>query len=96
MAPSAEKTIGLPSVVDLDSLDALREEMIDALATGPVVIAGAAVERVSTNGLFLLLSAAETSRQHDFDFAMDTPSPALLAAIDRLGLTRRFEDYWVR
>jgi anti-anti-sigma regulatory factor len=91
MAKHASKSVALPAVFDLDSLDAIRDALIDALEVGPVTVDAGGVERVATNGLFMLMSAAETARQHKFDFAIEAPSMALTAAIDRLGLTARFE-----
>jgi len=84
-------SVALPAVFDLDSLDAIRDVLSDALDIGPVRVDASAVERAATNGLFMLLSAAETARRHNFDFAIEAPSSALNAAIDRLGLTARFE-----
>lgn len=86
----AKKTVALPAVVDLDSLDGIRDGLIDAIEEGPVTVSGAAIERVSTNGLFMLISAAETARRNSFDFAIEQPSAALLAAIERLGLDAQF------
>lgn len=91
MSKTTGKTVALPSVVDLDALDGIRDGLIDAIEEGPVVVAAAGVERVSTNALFMLISAAETARRNHFDFAITSPSGAMTAAIDRLGLTARFE-----
>ena len=91
MAEPASKTIALPAVVDLDSLDTIRDGLIDALEVGSVSLAADAVERVSTNALFMFMSAAETAHQHKFDFAIEKPSSAMCSAIDRLGLGARFE-----
>ena len=56
----------------------------------PVAVQAGAVERVSTNALLLLVSAAETARRHHFDFTIETPSAAMSAAIERLGLEAQF------
>ncbi len=53
------KFVALPAIVDLDALDHIRDELIDAVESGPVTVSAAAVERVATNALFMLLSAAE-------------------------------------
>jgi anti-anti-sigma regulatory factor len=90
MVSKARKTVSLPAVVDLDALDGIRDGLIDAIEEGPVTISAAAVERVSTNGLFMLISAAETARRNHFDFAIEQPSAALSAAIARLGLKAQF------
>jgi hypothetical protein len=91
MARTASKRIVLPAVVDLDSLDGIRDGLIDALEVGAVNVEAGAVERVATNALFMLMSAAETARQHNFAFSIETPSSAMLAAIDRLGLDGHFQ-----
>ncbi len=90
MVTRPKKTVALPAVVDLDSLDGIRDGLIDAIEEGPVAVSAAAVERVSTNGLFMLISAAETARRNSFDFNVEQPSPALLGAIERLGLSAQF------
>ena len=90
MSNKAEKSIALPAVIDLDSLDGIRDGLLDAIEEGSVTIAGSAVERVSTNALFMLISAAETARKNKFDFAIAQPSAALTNAIDRLGLGAQF------
>ena len=90
MSNTAENSIALPAVIDLDSLDGIRDGLLDAIETGPVTIAGGAVERVSTNALFMLISAAETARRNHFEFAIEQPSAALTGAIERLGLGAQF------
>ncbi|GHA25673.1 hypothetical protein GCM10007989_21710 [Devosia pacifica] len=77
--------------MDLDALEGVRETLIEACDIGAVSIDAGAVERVATNGLFLLLSAAESARAHAVSFAIHNPSSVLLAAIDRLGLAERFK-----
>jgi anti-anti-sigma regulatory factor len=91
MAQPGRTAIALPAVIDLDALDAIRDGLSDALEVGGVRLDASGVERVATNGLFLLLSAAETARRHRFDFAITEPSAPLLAAIARLGLGSPFE-----
>lgn len=91
MAESTDKqTVALPAVVDLDTLDTVRDELIDAIETGPVAVDGARVERVSTNALLMLISAAETARRNGFTLKIQGPSAQMLVAIDRLGLSPDF------
>jgi anti-anti-sigma regulatory factor len=90
MAPTNSKLMPLPAVVDLDAVEMLRDGLLDAIEQGSVVVSGKAVERVSTNALFMLMSAAETARRADCSFAVADPSPAMLAAISRLGLDTHF------
>jgi anti-anti-sigma regulatory factor len=84
------RTVALPAVVDLDALDAVRDGLADALETGPVRVDGRAVERVSTNALLMLISAAESARRNSFGFSISGASVPMLAAIDRLGLAPSF------
>ena len=90
MVKAGKKTVALPAIVDLDSLDGIRDGLIDAIEEGPVTVSGAGVERISTNALFMLISAAETARKNNFEFAIDRPSAALTGAIERLGLGSSF------
>jgi len=84
------KIVVLPAIVDLDALDQVRDGLIDAVELGPVEIDASKVERVATNALFMLVSAAETSRRNSYNFAIDGASAPMLAAIDRLGLSASF------
>jgi anti-anti-sigma regulatory factor len=90
MAQARSKSIALPAIVDLDALDPIRDELLDAIESGPVVVQGGAVERVATNSLFLLLAAAETARRNNFAFTVAGASEALRTAVGRLGLEARF------
>ena len=89
MAETA-KIVALPAVVDLDALDNVRDGLIDAVELGAVEIDGSRVERVATNALFMLISASETARRNSFTLAITGTSAPMLAAIDRLGLSRSF------
>lgn len=82
--------LALPAVVDLDTLDPIRDWLLEAIEEGPVSVSGAAVERVATNALFMLISAAETARRNNSAFAITEPSAPMLSAIDRLGLSSSF------
>jgi anti-anti-sigma regulatory factor len=90
MVSTAKKTVALPAIVDLDSLDGIRDGLIDAIEEGSVTVSAAAVERVSTNALFMLISASETARRNQFEFAIEQPSAPLVTAIERLGLGAQF------
>jgi hypothetical protein len=90
MANAATQEVTLPAVMDLDALDGLREALVAALALGPVTVLGGGVERVATNGLMLLLSAAESGRRDGHRLTIDELSAVAQAAIDRLGFTDAF------
>ncbi len=90
MAKQTSTAVALPAIIDLDSIDAIRDQLADALEEGGVLVDAGSVERVSTNALLLLVSAAETARRNHFDFAIATPSAAMTGAIERLGLGAQF------
>lgn len=90
MAELRTKTVGLPAIVDLDALDGVRDKLMDAVEAGPVTLSGKAVERVSTNALLMLISAAETARRNNFAFQLADASGPMLSAIDRLGFGKSF------
>jgi hypothetical protein len=83
--------IALPAVLDLDAIDTVRDELIDVVEQGPVEISAVNVERVSTNALFMLLSAAETARRNSFAFSITDATEPMLAAIDKLALSTGFD-----
>ncbi len=90
MAQTHSKIVALPAIVDLDALDPIRDVLIDAVESGPVKVKGNAVERVATNALFMLMSAAETARRNNFAFAVTEPSEPFRLAVERLGLGGEF------
>ena len=91
MAEAAEsKVVALPAVVDLDALDNVRDGLIDAVELGAVTIDASRVERVATNALFMLVSAAETAKRNSYPFEITGASAPMQAAIERLGLTGSF------
>jgi STAS domain len=90
MAEASKNQVALPAVLDLDALDDVRDTLIAAIEHGSVVVAGGRVERVATNALLLLASAAETARRHGFAFEIAGASAPMLGAIDRLGLKSAF------
>ncbi len=92
MGALPSKTVASPEVVDLDAIDAVRDSLLEAIEAGPVVVSGAKVTRVSTNALFMLLSAAASARRNSYSFAIAKPSEAMTAAIERLGLSGQFAD----
>jgi anti-anti-sigma regulatory factor len=92
MAASRSKIVALPAVVDLDAIDGVRDRLLEAIETGPVTVNGAKVERVATNALFMLLSAAESARRNSYSFAIAKPSDAMASAIERLGLGGHFAE----
>jgi len=90
MAETDSKLVDLPPVVDLDALDGVRDRLLEAIDAGPVTVTAGAVQRVSTNALFMLLSAAETARRSNTVLTLGSVSASLAAAIERLGLGPQF------
>jgi len=90
MAEEEVQSVELPPIVDLDTLDPIRDQLIDAIDHGSVVVEAASVERVATNALLMLMSAAETAHRNDTGFSVSAPSEPMVAAIDRLGLSESF------
>lgn len=86
----AQRVVSLPSVLDLDALDQVRDGLIEAVELGSVEVDGRAVERVATNALVMLISAAETARNNSFNFSISGASSPMRAAVDRLGLSNAF------
>jgi anti-anti-sigma regulatory factor len=82
----------LPAVVDLDALDGVRDELLEAVERGSVIIDGGAVERLSTNTLIMLLSAAETTRTNGYSFVIEAASTPFKTAIARLGFGPRLAE----
>lgn len=90
MAEGRHKTIALPAVVDLDALDTVRDRLLDAVESGPVTVSADAVERVCTNALLMLVSAAETARRNRYSFEVEKASEPMLSAVSRLGFGETF------
>lgn len=91
MAETTEsKVVALPAIVDLDALDTVRDGLIDAVELGAVTVDASGVERVATNALFMLVSAAETAKRNSYFFEITRASAPMQAAIDRLGLQASF------
>jgi anti-anti-sigma regulatory factor len=90
VAEGLSKFIDLPAVVDLDAIDDVRDKLIEAIDAGPVTVSGARVERVSTNALLMLISAAETARRNSYSFVVTRMSEPMQSAIARLGLMPSF------
>lgn len=91
MAEVEMQSVALPAIVDLDALDMVRDELIEAIERGPIEVDAAGVERVATNALLMLMSAAESAQRNDFAFSITKPSDPMVTAIERLGLSESFE-----
>ena len=91
MAATADsKIVALPAIVDLDALDFVRDGLIEAVELGTVTVDASHVERVATNALLVLISAAETAYRNSTGFSISGASAPIKAAIERLGLDDAF------
>jgi anti-anti-sigma regulatory factor len=91
MADTADsRSVVLPAIVDLDALDIVRDGLIEAVELGAVSVDASRVERVVTNALLMLISAAETAKRNEYGFAVTGASAPMQAAIERLGLSASF------
>jgi anti-anti-sigma regulatory factor len=91
MAKAADsRSVPLPAIVDLDALDIVRDGLIEAVELGAVDVDASRVERVATNALLMLISAAETAKRNEYGFSISGASAPMQAAIERLGLSGSF------
>ncbi|MGJ8529932.1 STAS domain-containing protein [Maritalea sp.] len=90
MADTQLNQIKLPAIADIGAVDELRDEMLEALNNGDLEVNLEMVERVSTNALFMLLSAAQTAKNHNFKFLLSAPSEHFSNALETLGLDSAF------
>jgi anti-anti-sigma regulatory factor len=88
----ARTTVALPAVLDQRTLDEARDGLIAGLAAGDVLVDGAAVERVATVGLHLLLAAERSASDAGRKLSL-RPSLALEGALADLGLGARFAPW---
>lgn len=90
MAEQQMQSIELPPIVDLDTLDKIRDNLIEVIEQGSLEVNASKVERVATNALLMMLSAARLAERDDVSFLIKDPSPQMTGAIDRLGLNDNF------
>ncbi len=81
--------IVLPAIADLDALERLRDELVEAGDAG-IRIEAADVERVSTNTLLLLLAAGKAAQSARVPFHIGSASPIFRLSVSRLGLDAHF------
>lgn len=83
----------LPAILDQRTVEATRDVLLTAFASGPLVLDGSAVERVGTVGIQFLLSAAESSAGRAETLRVTNPSPALVETMTVLGLDRYLANW---
>ncbi len=80
-------SLALPPILDLMAAEPLCRTLVRrSHAADPVLLDGAAVERVSTASLQVLLAAAADARARGVAFGLHNPSGALTEALADLGL----------
>ena len=83
--------ITLPESLDLVSAEPLHRTLLDRLRAGdPLILGGAAVERVSTAVIQVLLAAAAEGSARGIPFQLRDPSPVLSEALADLGVASHF------
>lgn len=87
MATAAMQMLNLPSVIDLDVMDDVKDWLVEATSHGPVQLKGSEVERCATNALLMLATAARTAEINGYTLHIKQPSAALNDAVARLGMS---------
>ncbi len=83
----------LPSVVDVDAMDAMRDSLVGAIETGNTRLDAAQVSRVATNALLMLVSAGQGAKSNEFTLSIANPSEAFEEAVERLGMGDIFAEF---
>jgi anti-anti-sigma regulatory factor len=87
-ATTGRVTVTCDEVLDLSAAESMRARLLAALARGEdLEIQAGAVRQIDTANLQLLCAAARDLRAHDRSLIITEPSPALLQAARRLGLS---------
>ena len=87
-AASARATVTCDEVLDLSAAESLRAQLLAALARGgDLEIQAAAIRQIDTANLQLLCAAAREVRALGRSLLFTEPSPPLVLAARRLGLT---------
>jgi chemotaxis protein CheX len=80
-------TIVLPELLDLTAAEPLQRTLLDRMQNGdPPIVIGAAVERVSTAAVQVLLAAAADAGSRGAALQLRDPSAALTDAFADLGV----------
>ncbi len=82
-----DEVFALPAVLDLTAAEPLHRALLDRVRTGdPLIVAGTAVERVSTAAIQVLLATAMDARSRGSSFLLRDASPILSDALIDLGV----------
>ena len=84
--------VALRAQLTISEAPAVQRELVDACAgDGPLTLDGAAVERIDTAGLQLLVALAKSAGVAGRTLRWTACSPALAQAAQRLGLARALQ-----
>jgi chemotaxis protein CheX len=82
-----DEVFTLPAMLDLTAAEPLHRALLDRVRAGePLIVAGSAVERVSTAAIQVLIAAAAETRSRGNSFVLRDASPVLTAAMVDLGV----------
>ncbi len=84
--PSDAVRFALPAVLDLDQAENLRATLLERIG-GDLVIDAAAVSRIDTPCIEVLISASRQWFDDGFALQWENPSAPFTTSLDRLGLT---------
>jgi len=91
---SPAATVVLDSVIDLVTVDHLREQLLPAIAAdGTVVVDAHAVECLTTPGVQLLLAASRSAAECGQRFHLINPSETVVNVFGELGLSAMIEEW---
>ncbi|HHG90345.1 MAG TPA: hypothetical protein ENJ90_07715 [Devosia sp.] len=93
MAARTAQVLDLPPVIDLDSMDNVREWLMNAMDEGDVELNAAPVQRVATNSLLMLVCASQTAAGFGVGFVVSDQSDAFSEAVERLGFSEIFSNF---
>lgn len=88
------KSLTLPAILDIGNAQELQETLAAALEQGPVLrLNGSKTQQVSTPGVQVLLSAAQSAAAGGGRLILSSPSPALREAFEGLGLPNQLSEW---
>lgn len=88
------KSLALPANLDIGTAQELQESLAAALEQSPVLrLNGSKTQQVSTPGVQLLLSAAQSAAAGGGRLVLSNPSPALKEAFEGLGLPNQLSEW---
>ena len=88
------KALTLPAILDIGNAQELQESLAAALEQSPVLrLNGAKTQQVSTPGVQVLLSAAQSAAAGGGSLILNSPSPALKEAFESLGLPNQLSEW---